>query len=136
MYFVFLLIRRPPVSTRPVTLFPFTTLFLSTQVVPEALRRGATAVLAAPGAVRYDSLGGAILIEDEKPRRRFALLAAEFYGRQPRTLVAVTGTNGKSSVVDFTRQTWQQPGKTAASLGKRGAVGHGFENGRAAGRER
>src|SRR3546814_9773789 len=35
------------------------------------------------------------------------LLAARFYGRQPATLAAVTGTNGKTSVASFTRQIWQ-----------------------------
>lgn len=95
--------------------------------IPEAVQRGASAVLAAPGAVDPGVLGDAALIEDAEPRRRFALMAAAFYGRQPRTLVAVTGTNGKSSVVDFTRQIWEQLGKPAASLGTLGAVGKGFK---------
>ncbi|MFN4090954.1 MAG: UDP-N-acetylmuramoyl-L-alanyl-D-glutamate--2,6-diaminopimelate ligase [Alphaproteobacteria bacterium] len=94
--------------------------------VGEAVRRGAVAILAPPGAVSGEDLGGATLIEDSRPRRRFALMAAAFYGRQPRTLVAVTGTNGKSSVVDFTRQIWRRLGRPSASLGTLGAIGDGF----------
>jgi len=94
--------------------------------VPDAVNRGASAILASPGTVTADMLGGATLIEDSRPRHRFAMMAAAFYGRQPRTLVAVTGTNGKSSVVDFTRQIWQHLGRPAASIGTLGAIGEGF----------
>lgn len=94
--------------------------------IADAIERGASAILASPGTVNANSLGGATLIEDARPRHRFAMMAAEFYGRQPRTLVAVTGTNGKSSVVDFTRQIWQRLGRPAASIGTLGAIGDGF----------
>ncbi len=57
------------------------------------------------------------------PRRRLALIAARFFGAQPETAVAVTGTNGKTSVASFTRQLWEQMGDTAASLGTVGVVG-------------
>src|SRR5882757_7769785 len=42
------------------------------------------------------------------PRRALALAAAKFYPRQPATIVAVTGTSGKTSVAAFTRQIWQR----------------------------
>jgi UDP-N-acetylmuramoyl-L-alanyl-D-glutamate--2,6-diaminopimelate ligase len=50
------------------------------------------------------------------------LLAARFYGRQPRTIAAVTGTNGKTSVAHFTREIWAATGHAAASLGTLGLV--------------
>jgi UDP-N-acetylmuramoyl-L-alanyl-D-glutamate--2,6-diaminopimelate ligase len=56
-------------------------------------------------------------------RNAFALAASAFYPRRPRTIVAVTGTNGKSSTVDFLRQIWTVAGKRAASLGTLGAIG-------------
>ena len=46
------------------------------------------------------------IIEDKDPRRRLALIAARFFGLQPKTVVAVTGTNGKTSVASFVRQLW------------------------------
>ncbi len=63
----------------------------------------------------------AVLV-DANPHRRLALLAARFYGRQPRTIVAVTGTNGKTSVVHFVREIWTAIGLAAASLGTLGLV--------------
>ena len=50
------------------------------------------------------------IIEDSDPRRRLALIAARFFGAQPETAVAVTGTNGKTSVASFVRQLWAGAG--------------------------
>ena len=47
-------------------------------------------------------------------------LASVFYDKSPETCVAITGTNGKSSVVHFLRQIWQHSGKKSASLGTLG----------------
>ncbi|MFO0201565.1 MAG: UDP-N-acetylmuramoyl-L-alanyl-D-glutamate--2,6-diaminopimelate ligase, partial [Alphaproteobacteria bacterium] len=57
------------------------------------------------------------------PRNACALAASAFYPRRPQTIVAVTGTNGKSSTVDFLRQIWPGAGTRAASLGTLGAIG-------------
>ena len=62
------------------------------------------------------------LVIDANPARRLALLAARFCGRQPRIITAVTGTNGKTSVVHFTREIWTALGHPAASLGTLGLV--------------
>ncbi len=56
------------------------------------------------------------------PRRRLALMAARFFARQPRIVAAVTGTSGKTSTAEFTRQIWQLLGRRAASLGTLGLV--------------
>ena len=56
----------------------------------------------------------------EEPRRALAEVAARFFARQPRTVVAVTGTSGKTSVAAFTRQLWQVLALPAASLGTLG----------------
>ena len=95
--------------------------------VPEALCRGAAAILGPPGlaATLKTSLKTACVvpvIEDKEPRRRLALLAARFFGLQPETIVAVTGTSGKSSVVDFVRQIWFALGRGGASLGTLGVI--------------
>lgn len=87
--------------------------------IPDALARGCAAVLAVPGTQLPEG-ASAILIEDPAPRRRLALMAAAFCGPQPETMVAVTGTNGKTSTVQFVRQLWQSAGHAAASLGTLG----------------
>jgi UDP-N-acetylmuramoyl-L-alanyl-D-glutamate--2,6-diaminopimelate ligase len=57
-----------------------------------------------------------------EPRRALALMAARFFSAQPATTVAVTGTSGKTSVAEFTRQIFAALGHTAASLGTIGIV--------------
>ncbi len=57
------------------------------------------------------------------PRRALALAAARFYGAQPSTVTAVTGTNGKTSVASFTRQIWESLGKHAVNFGTTGVEG-------------
>ena len=91
-----------------------------TEFIAEALRRGAAAVLAPEGVAHPASQ--APIIEDADPRRRLARMAARFYGAQPETTVAVTGTNGKTSVASFVRQLWTALGCKAASLGTVGVV--------------
>jgi UDP-N-acetylmuramoyl-L-alanyl-D-glutamate--2,6-diaminopimelate ligase len=55
-------------------------------------------------------------------RRALSLMAAKVYPRQPRTIAAVTGTSGKTSVAAFTRQIWSALGLAAASIGTIGIV--------------
>ncbi|PKU22683.1 UDP-N-acetylmuramoyl-L-alanyl-D-glutamate--2,6-diaminopimelate ligase [Telmatospirillum siberiense] len=86
--------------------------------IGDALSRGAAAVLAPLGTALPDAR--AVLFTDDNPRRRFALMAARFHSRQPKVVAAVTGTNGKTSVVNFARQIWAKSGLRAASLGTLG----------------
>ena len=92
--------------------------------IGDAIRRGAVCVLAPSGTTLPNTPdGGAIeLLTDDNPRRRLALMAARFYATQPRTVCAVTGTNGKTSVAYFARAMWQALGRRAASLGTLGMV--------------
>jgi UDP-N-acetylmuramoyl-L-alanyl-D-glutamate--2,6-diaminopimelate ligase len=84
----------------------------------QAVARGAIAVVSQH---RID-VAPASLIEVADARRALALAAAHFYPRQPETIVAITGTSGKSSVAAFTRQIWLALGHRAASLGTIGLV--------------
>ena len=100
--------------------------------IHEAVKRGATAVLAPPGTDlkdgRIDAHGAPVrLITDSNPRRRFALMASRFFGAQPGTVAAVTGTNGKTSVAHFTQQIWTQLGYKAGYLGTLGVVAPGLK---------
>jgi len=88
--------------------------------IPEAARRGAVAVLAPDGAALPAGVEALPVIRDPLPRRRFARMAAAFYGAQPETVAAVTGTSGKSSTVSFARQIWRALGLKSASLGTLG----------------
>lgn len=92
------------------------------QFIADAVARGAVAVLGRPElALQVRELGVAFLA-DENPRLRLAHLASNFFGAQPSTIAAVTGTNGKTSVAVFLRQIWASEGLRAASLGTIGLV--------------
>jgi UDP-N-acetylmuramoyl-L-alanyl-D-glutamate--2,6-diaminopimelate ligase len=93
--------------------------------IPDAVRQGAVAVLAEPEAAPLAAAAAVPLIADHNPRRRLALLAAHYYGRQPRTVAAVTGTNGKTSVASFARQIWLRLGRRAGSIGTLGVEAEG-----------
>ncbi|MCK9541718.1 MAG: UDP-N-acetylmuramoyl-L-alanyl-D-glutamate--2,6-diaminopimelate ligase [Novosphingobium sp.] len=84
-----------------------------------AVAAGAVAIVAAPEA-RVPR--GAVHIADAEPRRAFARLAARFFTPVPETVVAVTGTNGKTSTVEMTRQLWRMAGHRAASIGTLGVT--------------
>ncbi|MCA1404512.1 UDP-N-acetylmuramoyl-L-alanyl-D-glutamate--2,6-diaminopimelate ligase [Ensifer sp. IC3342] len=90
--------------------------------VADALSRGAAAVVTAAGAVAE---AGVPVFGLSEPRRFLAKAAAAFYGRQPETMVAVTGTAGKTSVASFTRQIWAHSGLAAAMIGTTGVVAPG-----------
>ncbi|MEL7130228.1 MAG: UDP-N-acetylmuramoyl-L-alanyl-D-glutamate--2,6-diaminopimelate ligase, partial [Pseudomonadota bacterium] len=87
--------------------------------IPQAEAAGAVAVL----GTDLPALKSAVPLEVAEPRLALAQAAARFYPRQPETMVAITGTNGKSSTVDFLRQLWAHDGLKAASMGTLGAVG-------------
>ncbi|MCP1334948.1 UDP-N-acetylmuramoyl-L-alanyl-D-glutamate--2,6-diaminopimelate ligase [Futiania mangrovi] len=94
----------------------------------EAVARGAIAILAPEETAAAMRFEGVHVIGAKNPRRAFARMAAAWHGRQPDIAVAVTGTNGKSSVVEFTRQVWAALGREAAALGTLGVVtGRGVE---------
>lgn len=91
--------------------------------IADALQRGAGAIVLSRDA-RAEA-GDAAVIRVDDPRRFLALAAARFHARQPETMVAVTGTAGKTSVASFTRQIWEKTGHRAAMIGTTGVVAPG-----------
>jgi UDP-N-acetylmuramoyl-L-alanyl-D-glutamate--2,6-diaminopimelate ligase len=89
----------------------------------DAAARGAAAIVAGKGSA-VAGLSVPVLAVDD-PRLALALSAARYFGKQPQTMVAVTGTSGKTSVAAFTRQIWEQAGYAAASIGTTGVVAPG-----------
>ena len=86
--------------------------------IPHAVDRGAVAVVARP-EVTVEKVPH---LADPEPRRLFAELAAKFYAPYPDTVIAVTGTNGKTSTVEMTRQIWRMLGHRSASIGTLGVT--------------
>jgi UDP-N-acetylmuramoyl-L-alanyl-D-glutamate--2,6-diaminopimelate ligase len=93
-------------------------LFNGEDFIGQAVDRGAVAVVARPEA----EVPRVPLVADPQPRKLFAELAAKFYAPFPETVVAVTGTNGKTSTVEMTRQIWRMSGHRSASIGTLGVT--------------
>jgi UDP-N-acetylmuramoyl-L-alanyl-D-glutamate--2,6-diaminopimelate ligase len=97
--------------------------------IADAVARGAAAILAPEGTAWPTDAPLRPLVTSPDPRRALALMAAAFYGAQPECVVAITGTNGKTSSVDFLRQIWRDAGRKAASLGTLGLIAEGLPPG-------
>lgn len=85
--------------------------------VASAVEKGAVAVVS---AIPVEADVPVLVVSN--PRRLLALAAAALHGRQPQTMVAVTGTAGKTSVASFTRQIWAHAGHKAAQIGTTGVI--------------
>ncbi|GAK34491.1 UDP-N-acetylmuramoyl-L-alanyl-D-glutamate--2,6-diaminopimelate ligase [Iodidimonas nitroreducens] len=92
------------------------------QFIDDAIARGAVAILAPADDQASDHQAGAAVsfLFSSRPQRRFAEMAAAFYGAQPQNIVCITGTNGKSSVASFCRQLWCTLDLRGASIGTLG----------------
>ena len=86
--------------------------------IADAVAAGAVAIVASEDA----HVEGALHIADSGPRRAFANLAARFFQPVPARIAAVTGTNGKTSTVELSRQMWRMAGHNAASIGTLGVT--------------
>lgn len=98
------------------------------EFIDPALRMGASAVLTdrAGARIAAEALAGhpdTALVVAEDARAALAMAAALFFGPQPECMVAVTGTNGKTSVASFTRQLWAALGHAAINVGTTGVEG-------------
>jgi UDP-N-acetylmuramoyl-L-alanyl-D-glutamate--2,6-diaminopimelate ligase len=95
------------------------------EFIQYAVRMGAVAVLtdAAGARMAADWLGGIAVVVADAPREALARAAALWFGAQPKVMVAVTGTNGKTSVATFVRQIWIEMDLPAVNLGTTGVEG-------------
>jgi len=95
--------------------------------IAEALARGAAALVVQDGINPALLPAGVPVVSVPQVREALSAIAAKFYPRQPETIAAVTGTSGKTSTVQFTRQLWESAGHAAASLGTLGLIAPGIK---------
>jgi UDP-N-acetylmuramoyl-L-alanyl-D-glutamate--2,6-diaminopimelate ligase len=92
--------------------------FNAEDFIDQAIAAGAVAIVARPQAI----VKGAIHIADANPRKAFATIAARYFAPFPSHVAAVTGTNGKTSTAELSRQLWRMAGHGAASIGTLGVT--------------
>ncbi|MDY0029938.1 MAG: UDP-N-acetylmuramoyl-L-alanyl-D-glutamate--2,6-diaminopimelate ligase [Pseudobdellovibrionaceae bacterium] len=95
--------------------------------IKAAVDKGAKYIVVGVGS-NVGPIGNAQVIEVKNPRQFLAEAASVFYRTQPKNIVCVTGTNGKTSTVNFVRQIWEKLGERAASLGTLGILGPDIED--------
>ena len=93
--------------------------------IKEAVSRGASLVITdAEGEMIIEKIGVNLpTYVFKEPREIFATMAAAFFKEQPKTIVGITGTNGKTSVAHYVRQLWQILGEESVSIGTTGVEG-------------
>ncbi|MEH6789059.1 UDP-N-acetylmuramoyl-L-alanyl-D-glutamate--2,6-diaminopimelate ligase [Parasphingorhabdus sp.] len=92
--------------------------FNAEDYIEAAVAAGAIAIVARPEA----RVEGVVHIVDEEPRQLFAQMAARYFTPTPAHVAAVTGTNGKTSIAELTRQLWRMDGHNSASIGTLGVT--------------
>ncbi len=96
-----------------------------TTFINEAVQNGATVIIThADMGDKLSHIAHAVrILYSDSPRQVYAKLCHAFYQPQPACIMAVTGTNGKTSVTHFALQLWQRTQKAAISLGTMGMHG-------------
>ncbi len=93
--------------------------------IPQAISSGASVVLLPQNENLGIATDGIRIIPSQNPRQHYAKLAGRFFGQQPKTISAITGTNGKTSVAAFLCQIWIGQGLAAGSVGTLGGQASG-----------
>lgn len=95
--------------------------------IPQVIEAGASAILTDKAGYELEretiENAGVTVILAEDPHSAFSSVAALWFGRQPENIVAVTGTNGKTSVSNFCRQIWMELELNAINIGTTGVEG-------------
>jgi UDP-N-acetylmuramoyl-L-alanyl-D-glutamate--2,6-diaminopimelate ligase len=97
--------------------------------IADAVERGAACVLTTPDTAADAVSQDVNVLVSDNPRRALSVLAARFFGAMPERAVAVTGTNGKTSVAVFCAQLWRSMGTKSAAIGTLGVFGNGYRAG-------
>lgn len=97
--------------------------------IPEAIQRGAIMIVTSQQGYQLysDQFPTVTFIETDNPKLCLSKIATLFYPKMPPIIVGVTGTNGKTSTVEFVRQIWEHLKYRAASIGTLGTISNHFK---------
>ena len=88
--------------------------------IDQAIKNGATVIIHQRSVLKLDNI---IYYQVEDPRIELSNLAAKIYPNQPKFILGVTGTSGKSSTVHFIREILRLTKRKAVSIGTLGVIG-------------
>ncbi len=86
--------------------------------IPKAIKKGSKIIVTERKTNPFQN--GILFIHTNNVRKLLAETAFKIYNKKPKNLIAVTGTNGKSSVTDFYYQILKLNNKKGASIGTLG----------------
>ena len=98
--------------------------------IDDAIKRGAVAIVTDERPFNAKKAMSVPVVQTDNPRRVMAKAAARFWPQQPGLIGAVTGTNGKTSTVDFMRQIWARVNWSSISIGTIGMRGDSMNKAR------
>lgn len=90
--------------------------------IPDAIQNGAKSIVLEGEEERLETKNDILYIYSKNPRSTQSYLASQIYPGQPKTITAITGTNGKTSTTNFARQLLNKSGKKSASIGTLGVL--------------
>jgi len=93
---------------------------LGKKYIEEAVNKGAAAIVVSNSSNFISQFHNSIILSSKSVRKDLAKICSRFYERYPKNIIAVTGTNGKTSVAKFTEQIWSKNGILSASIGTLG----------------
>ena len=86
--------------------------------IKDAIARGAKTIISNQKFEGFKD--GVLFLHSENPRKLLSDCASKIYSKKPRNLIAVTGTNGKSSIANFFFQILKLNNIKVASIGTLG----------------
>ena len=92
--------------------------FDGNEFIPIAIKKGSKIIVTERKVHQFQN--GILFIRTKNVRKLLAEISFKIYNKNPKNLIAVTGTNGKSSVADFYYQILKLNNKKAASIGTLG----------------
>ena len=92
--------------------------------IKNAIKRGSKIIITEKKVKEFQN--GILFIHSKNIRKLLSETAFKIYGKKPKNLIAVTGTNGKSSIADFYFQILRLKNIKVASIGTLGVKSNSF----------
>ena len=100
--------------------------FDGNKFIKDAIKKGSKIIISKKIKERFEN--NILYLKNKNPRKLLAEFAAKLNYQRPSNLIAVTGTNGKSSIANFYYQILKLNKKNVSSIGTLGIEGIKYKN--------